>query len=239
MGPLFRLTTPIVSASLRHINSDSASAQRFVDLAYDHLIYNATFAQYAVFAQHVNDNSNPHVVANSIDAQLTMSLLSAEKKIARPPRPPWSEKLHQASLQVRLWKIAKSGHLNELDIDMQLANAASDARFFGPIPSGFIDIATRLKAAQKALNEVRANATKERQAFLQVLKERTALRKTPKDTDAKQALQCIERQLHSRQQFQKIRHALDPPNQQTLTKILVTKTEVYMNPARTRNNSPG
>jgi endonuclease/exonuclease/phosphatase family metal-dependent hydrolase len=230
MGQLFRLATPIVSPSLRHINSDSASAQRFVDLAYDHLIHNDTFNKYSNFAQHVNSTQNPHVLANSIDDQITKSLLSAEKKIARPPRPPWSEKLHKASLQVRLWKIAKSGNLNELDITTQLENAASDAKFYDPIPTGFDDINFRLKEAQRTLNEIRRNAADERQAFLQTLKERTALRKTPKDTEAHKALKCIERQIHSRQQFHKIRYALDPPNHQTLTKILVTKTEVYVNP---------
>jgi hypothetical protein len=230
LGHLFRLTTPIVSASLRHINSDSAAAKRFVELAYDHLIHNDTFNKYTNFAQHVENNPVPYILANSIDRQITKSLLSAEKKIARPPRPPWSEKLHKASLQVRLWKIAKSGNLNELDVATQLSDAANDAQFQGTLPTRFEDINNRLKTAQRNLREVRANAAEERQAFLQILKERTALRKTPKDTEAHQALKCIERQIHSRQQFHKIRTALDPQTHQTLTKVLVTRTEVYMNP---------
>jgi hypothetical protein len=143
-------------------------------------------------------------VANSIDDQITRSLLSAEKRIARPPRPAWSKKLHKASSKVRLWKIAKSGHLNKIEISIQLTSAAAAADFEGPIPTRISDINQHLLDAQKNLRSIRANAAEERQAFLQVLKERTALRNTPKDTDAAQALLCIERQLHSKQQFQKI-----------------------------------
>jgi endonuclease/exonuclease/phosphatase family metal-dependent hydrolase len=230
LGHLFRLTTPIVTAGLRHINSDSSAAKRFVDLAYDHLIENDTFNKYSHFAKHIDNNLTPYIIANSLDNQITKSLLSAERKIARPQRPPWSAKLHNASLQVRLWKIAKSGHLNEMNVGTQLAAAAADANFHGPIPTRFEDIQNRLAAAQKNLRHVRAHAAAERQTFLHQLKERTALRKTPKDTEAHQALKCIERQLHSRQQFHKIRNALDPQTHQTLTKILVTKTEVYLNP---------
>jgi hypothetical protein len=178
----------------------------------------------------VEHGPDPHIRANAIDDQITRSLLSAEKKIARPPRPPWSDTLHKASQQVRLWKMAKSGNLNELDIAAQLAAAAADANFLGPIPHRLPEIHDHLQAAQKALKAVRSTAATVRQAFLQRLKERTALRKIPKDTEAAQALKCIERQLHSRQQYNKIRNIMDPVQPQSLTKILVTQTEAYLNP---------
>jgi hypothetical protein len=96
---------------------------------HDHLIHNDTFTKYSAFPQHVNDNQTPHILANSIDAQINKSLLLGEKKIALPPYPPWSEKLHNTSLQ-------PSPTLKNSDIDPQLvANAAADAQFFGPIPT--------------------------------------------------------------------------------------------------------
>jgi hypothetical protein len=41
----------------------------------------------------------------------------------------WLEKLDQASQQVKLWKIAKSGILNKLDTASQLESAAAAANF--------------------------------------------------------------------------------------------------------------
>jgi hypothetical protein len=230
LNHIFHPTTPIVNATLRHINSDSSAAKDFVAHAYEHLLQTNTFHKYATFLDQADTSPTPYILANEIDDQITRSLLSAENKIARPPRPPWSEKLHQASQQVRLWKIAKSGHLNELDISNQLNSAAADANFHGTFPTCIADINNRLLKAQKILRTIRANAAEERQAFLQVLKERTALRKTPKDTDTTKALQCIERQLHSRQQFRKIRNVMEPDTQQALTKILVSRTESFLHP---------
>jgi hypothetical protein len=233
LSHMFHATTPIVNAQLRHINSDSSAAKAFVKHAYEHLLLNDVFLKYSSFVEQVDHSPTPHLLANAIDDQITRSLLSAEKKIARPPRPPWSEKLHKASQQVRLWKMAKSGNLNELDIATQLASAAADADFHDVLPTRLSDINEHLLKAHKLLRTIRANADAERQAFLQVLKERTALRKQPKDTDAAQALLCIERQIHSRQQFIKIRNIMEPTNQQSLTKILVSRTEVFLHP-RTR-----
>jgi endonuclease/exonuclease/phosphatase family metal-dependent hydrolase len=193
LSHMFHATTPIVNAQLRHINSDSSAAKAFVEHAYAHLLLNDVFIKYSSFADQVDHSPTPYLLANAIDDQITRSLLSAEKKIARPPRPPWSEKLHKASRQVRLWKMAKSGNLNELDIATQLASAAADADFHAVLPTRLSDINEHLLKAHKLLRTIRANADAERQAFLQVLKERTALRKQPKDTDAAQALLCIER----------------------------------------------
>jgi endonuclease/exonuclease/phosphatase family metal-dependent hydrolase len=146
LNHIFHPTTPIVNATLRHINSDSSAAKDFVAHAYEHLLQTNTFHKYATFLDQADTSPTPYILANEIDDQITRSLLSAENKIARPPRPPWSEKLHQASQQVRLWKIAKSGHLNELDISNQLNSAAADANFHGTFPTCIADINNRLPA---------------------------------------------------------------------------------------------
>jgi hypothetical protein len=173
LSHIFHPTTPIVSANLRHINSDSSAAKEFVEHTYKHLLHNNIFTKYSPLSDQADTSPAPYLLANAIDDQITRSLL------ARPPRPAWSEKLHQASRRVQLWKIAKSGNLNKLDISNQLQSAAAAADFNGVLPTTrLLEINQHLLQAQKALRAVRANAAEERLAFLQVLKERTALRKT-------------------------------------------------------------
>ena len=227
---LFYLTTPIVSPGLRHIHSESAEAERFVHLVYSHLIIHNVFSKFDSFLKLPLDHPTPYVLANQIDTQLTCGILAAERKISRPPRPPWSEELHQASRQVRLWKIARSVRLNALDATDQLLSAADDARYNEPLPTNLKIIEQNLRLATTELRNIRCIAAEKRQQFLQTLKERIALRKTPQDMEAKQALQCIEKQLRSRKRFRTIRNVMEPSQPQALTKIIVTRTEQHINP---------
>eukprot|EP00980_Cylindrotheca_fusiformis_P019787 scaffold6934_cov100-Cylindrotheca_fusiformis.AAC.4 len=51
--------------------------------------------------------------ADRLDRMVTQALLAAEKKVAKPVKPPWSEEeLHIASASFKLWKTALTSRLN-------------------------------------------------------------------------------------------------------------------------------
>jgi hypothetical protein len=165
---LFKLQTPMASPSLRTIHSESTSAADFVTHAYDHLQQHRAFEQHNAFQRTVGELRHPHLQANRIDAIITQALLSAEKKVAKPKRLPWSERLHQASATYRLWKVALTSARTHIEASDAIQAAAQKANYSGEIPTGILQLRKELKAARTTLRNIRDRAADERTAFLQL-----------------------------------------------------------------------
>jgi hypothetical protein len=96
----------VVCSDLRFISTDSAGVSKFIDKAYDHLEENKVFHKLQEFLLDFDVSERPWELANIIDLLIGQAFQCAEASCAKPRRPPWSIKLHQASKQVRFWKTA-------------------------------------------------------------------------------------------------------------------------------------
>jgi hypothetical protein len=85
-------------------------------------------------------------------------------------------------------------------------------------------------AAQHALRRVRRNAVKEREIFLQELKQRLALCASSKNPDVKAAIKTIDRQLTEGRRFRRIANAIKPTTTAALTKVEIVTTQSHLHP---------
>ena len=124
---------------------------------------------------------------------------------ATPPKPPWSAKLHRASLTYRYWKSVASSKTNNTTISDALTTIQKQLA----IPSTTTtlhDILYNTKKAKQRLKEIRNNAKQERQIFLQQHRERIAQQKYHHVSHLKKAIQCLDRQIWDKNSFKRIKH---------------------------------
>jgi hypothetical protein len=72
------------------------------------------FHQYQEFRLDTDIAAKPWVLANKIDAHIGHAFQVAEASCYKNPKPPWSEKLHLASLKVRFWRTALTERLTKV-----------------------------------------------------------------------------------------------------------------------------
>jgi hypothetical protein len=170
--------------------------------------------------------------ANKLDQVLGQAFKTAEKHCSKPPRPPWSVKLHLTSLKVGYWRTALTERRTRVQQSTVLRNLAAEIwQDADPPPT---HRSTKIlkhisAAAQKALRRVRRNAVAEREAFLTELKTRLALRMSAKDAAAA-AIKTIDRQLTSGRRFRRIAGALKPANNAAFTKVEIVTTQSHIHP---------
>eukprot|EP00980_Cylindrotheca_fusiformis_P022685 scaffold9571_cov153-Cylindrotheca_fusiformis.AAC.3 len=73
------------------MNSDSASVKEFVQHVHAHLDANNVFAQIDQISnstESTRDSTTNKDAADRLDKLVTQALLSAERKVAKPPKPP-------------------------------------------------------------------------------------------------------------------------------------------------------
>jgi hypothetical protein len=70
---------------------------------YSHLSENSTFHNYEEFCLDVDVVAAPWLMANQLDQIIGQAFAVAEKQCSKTQKPPWSAKLHIASLKVRYW----------------------------------------------------------------------------------------------------------------------------------------
>eukprot|EP00980_Cylindrotheca_fusiformis_P026507 scaffold16318_cov93-Cylindrotheca_fusiformis.AAC.1 len=203
---ILRTGVPLVTSSRRIMHSDSASIKEFVQYAYDHLKSNNVFERLEHLPSPTEDiqdiSSKP--AADCLDRLITQALLSAERKVAKPPKPPWSEALHLASATYRLWKTVLTSRLTKMDMSDAIDAARTKSRCFEPIPNSIPAIRTLLRKALRHLRQIRLTATEHRQQFLEQLRTRIARRKHSNNkADDAAALRCLEAQLKSKKTFGK------------------------------------
>jgi hypothetical protein len=226
----FGLPSPIARTSLRHIESNSQSVAKFIQLVYAHLTENKVFHSFAEFLQDVDTADRPYIAADSIDRSIGHALSAAERKCAIPPRPPWSEKLHLASLQVRYWKTALSACTTRADVNDELIAIQAQIASQPPVPSSPVAIQRQLSQATKLLRTVRKHAVLARRDFLLELKERIASRKTSCDLPIADALKIIDRQLRSKKVYSRIARAVKEFSSQSLTKVEIVRESTHLDP---------
>jgi hypothetical protein len=204
---------------------------------YSHLHEHKAFHQYQNFCLDVDVVDAPWRQANKIDQVLGQAFQTAECHCSKTPRPPWSVKLHLASLKVRYWQTALTARRTGVTQSTVRHNLAAEIWCDDSPPS--TPRSTKIlkhvgAAAQKALRRIRRNAAAKREAFLLELKTRIALRMSSKDADADAALKNIERQLSSGRRFHRIAGALKPMNNAALTKVEIVTKQSHIHP-RTGN----
>jgi hypothetical protein len=154
---------------------------------------------------------------------MTKALLSAEHTYKCPQKEPWSDQVHFTSLHVKYWRLQHAATKNSYNATdtMHAINTA--------LPTSNQVADTGVKTDHQELNGAKRNlATKRRdaknllQAFLQTLRERIDLRKTPKNLSTVDARKCFENPLRQNAQYGHIKSTLKPCTQSLLTKIHVT-----------------
>jgi hypothetical protein len=171
--------------------------------------------------------------ANKLDQVIGQAFKTAERHCSKPPRPPWSVKLHLASLKVRYWRTALMERRTGVHQMTVLHDLAAEIwQDAPPSTPRSTKISKHIGAtAQKTLRQVRRNAVAEREAFLTELKARLALRMSAKDTDAAAVIKTIDRQLTSGRRLRRIARALKPANNAALTKVEIVTTQSHIHPS--------
>ena len=194
MTEIFSMSQAIVSPELRSIHSDSNNVDLFITNIIQHLHENNIFKRTETLIENVNINTHPWNEANKIDDQIGIAINKAKKACQRPQRPPWSEKLHHASLKVRFWKTLETGNIIQQN---QQASLIEIRNLLPTLPSeapSMDTIQENIKISTRNLRKVRANAVNPRKEFLQELKERIATRKTQTTISTEKAIKIIENQ---------------------------------------------
>ena len=101
-----QLQQPMVNNSLQEIGSTSTNIEKFINTVYTHLVFNNVFGMEEQFIKSIDQNQKPWITANHIDFMLGQAIQAGKKLCHKPTRPPWSEKLHHASLTLQFWIIA-------------------------------------------------------------------------------------------------------------------------------------
>jgi hypothetical protein len=190
-----------------------------------------------------HDNSNHSdseftAIASSIDTQITKAMLSAERKCKKPLRQPWSEEVHFASLHVKYclhvkyWRLKGASARNQYDASDTLAAILP----LLPSKHAITEDPTltdkqHLNAAYRLLTRPCKDAKSLHADFLQELRERITLRKTPADLDLTESLKCIDKTATTNEKKSHIKKVLCPSNPAPLTEVTVTTTEQYIDPA--------
>jgi hypothetical protein len=230
---LFGHLPAIAPASTRGVNSNSTSVKAFIEAAHKHLMDTGTFAKLHRLQETLASFTPGQIQAqaDSIDAHITRTLLSAERKCKKPQREPWSVILHEASLQVKYWRLTKAAHNNGYDATVTLA--ATNTLLPEDLQQSSDPLLTtnqQLNTAKRNLVHQRKHAKQLRKAFLHALRERIAARKTTSKLSAKESLRCISCQLKQSSHFGNIKHALRPCTQSSLSKVHVTTSLTSINP---------
>jgi hypothetical protein len=232
LGTLGKPNPTIVPPAKRFVLSRSDDVCKFVAKMADYLQENKVFHKFNAFLVDCDAHAKPWELANDIDSRLGQAFETAERHCASPERPPWSEKLHLASLKVRYWQVALTARLTQVLQDQVLEKLASSQIWASPprIPFLLRSLRSVATAARRALHQIRRDAYEERKTFLEELKARIALRLSPKDTDQETALKSINRQLKDAKMFQRIRRSVKPVSQPALTKVEIVHTTSLLDP---------
>jgi hypothetical protein len=192
---------------------------------------NKLFHKYEEFMVDCDTLQKPWEPANAIDSMLGQAFETAERHCSTPDRPPWSEKLHLASMEVRYWQVALTERLTGVSQRTILAEIGPKIwKTVPPTPQLLRSLRSIGNAAKQALRRIRRDAYEERKAFLEELKARVVLRLSPNDTDADVALQSINRQLADTKIFARIRRSVKPVSQPALTKVEIVHTTSHLDP---------
>jgi hypothetical protein len=225
-------TPLVVGPNVRFISTSSLDIQKFVDLMHSHLTENKVFPKYQDFRLDRDILAQSWRQANQIDDLLGQAFRTAELKCLTPPKPPWSKKLHLASLKVRYWKTVLTERLTKVPQSTVLRNLAAELWPNGPPapPRSTCILKNVAAAAQKALRRVRRYTAKEREQFLNELKARLASRMSSTATDVDAAIRSIDRQLVDGKRFGRISRALKPTANVSLTKLEIVTQISHIHP---------
>ena len=229
--PIQHNSSPIIPTNMREIHSDSSKVEEFVNAIDNHLQHNHTMKQYETLLKNIESNDRPWELENIIDDQLGLTITSAKKVCHRKYRPPWSEKLHHASLRVRLWNIVKTEKLNKIDNTIARATIRETLPTLPEVLLSMNCIKAHINQSKTQLRNIRINTHNERREFLNKLKERIATRQQATVGDPIKALKIINRQLQDGKQHKNIRKVFSPTNHQPLTKVQITKEVSHIDPA--------
>ncbi len=227
----FGLPSPIARTSLRHIGSNSPSVAKFVQTIFSHLMENKVFHAFREFLLDVDSADKPYLAADKIDTSIGHAIHAAENQCAVPPRPPWSEHLHLASLQVRYWKTALTARNTRANLNDELDAIQAQIEPQPLIPHSPKAVRAHLLQATRHLRTTRKHAVTARRSFLMEMKERIASRKTSSGLTPELAMKIIDRQLRSKKVYSRIARAVKDITNQTLTKVEIIRETTHVDPA--------
>ena len=153
---LGQLPPTLAPPSLRAISSRSLSITKFVDITFAHLQHTNAFSHLRVLEDTAASLPHPWLLANKIDTLLQQAFDHACSQCLKPPKPPWSRNLHQASQRVRYWKTHLSGLQTGISNTSTLDSMASTLwpNLSPRRPSSLRITKSALRAAQKRLRSI-------------------------------------------------------------------------------------
>jgi hypothetical protein len=120
-------TPTLVRPEDRFVTSSSSDVSKFVQkMVYSHLAEQKAFHQYQSFGVEVDVVDEPWRKGNKIDQVLGQAFKTAERHCSKTQRPPWSVKLHLASLKVRYWQTALTERRTGVQQSTVLHNLAAE-----------------------------------------------------------------------------------------------------------------
>jgi hypothetical protein len=169
---------------------------------------------------------------SSRDTMIGQAFKTAEKHCSKQPRPPWSEKLHHASLRVRYWKIVLTERPTRVSQATTVLRRLVAEIWLGKTAPTIPRSTRILKMSLRQPNWRCAEyvAVKERGTFLQELKARLALRMSLQSTDVDAAIKTIDRQLAEGCRFCRIAKVVKPSTPAALTKVEIVTTQSHLHP---------
>jgi endonuclease/exonuclease/phosphatase family metal-dependent hydrolase len=119
-------TPTLARPDLRFVSSSGPDVTKFIRKMHAHLTENSAFHQFQKFRLDVDVLKEPWLNANKIDRVIGQAFLTAENHCSKHPKPPWSAKLHHASLKVGYWRTALTERRTKLSQTTVLRNLASE-----------------------------------------------------------------------------------------------------------------
>jgi hypothetical protein len=162
-GLLGGTMSPILPSKLRGISSNSPDPEKYIQAIQKHLLANNVYSNSRkIFAQaRQSDTILDHLVvaANKLDRSITNSMLLAEIKCRRTPRPAWSIPLAAASGAVKFWKTLISGIQTNTDVQSILRSQGKALKWDHiPLDANLSSARSGLKIAEKHLRTCRKEA---------------------------------------------------------------------------------
>ena len=228
----FRIKNKIISNDIREISSKLDNITLFVDVVHKHLMQNNIFHQMKEFLASTKQLERPWEIANMIDTQITKGINVGLRECFKPKYPPWSLKLHHASMTVRFWCVLEDSVLFRRDNSESLNQIREEIKDLPDIIPDISIIRKQIKRSQKNLRLIRAHAVEHRKNFLLELKTRIAMRRyeNKKRMNSQKALEIINKQLTDSKMWKILKKKFSNFSNVPLTKVKIMKETVHIHP---------
>jgi hypothetical protein len=197
-----RLLSPMAPHALRGLQS-----QNLTDVANYVDYLDAHFTRHRIYDKVQELIDQPTLCptqANVLDRLITEGMISAENRVKKKRRLPWSPKLIQAVERVTLWKQAVSSFLNDIDMTEQIHRTLQNLEEPVFLPDDLESCRQGLQQSLLSLRRLSAQAADERCKFLTTTILAHEAADNPQEAQAATAARHIQKAEEIKQLFRKL-----------------------------------